>query len=358
MRILIHGFNHTDATLRAAVETLRAVQGDDQFVWLARARYHERLRAAGFGGEVIDEDMLVAVNVHRQLDPADGAITDSESETVHYLLDREGRADSHYGSTLRMEVARLMTANMLSGAAIDAAIFEDVPHSLGSYLVYRALEVGGRPQAIVRTGPAPHQRVVCDNIGSRLVDGLGVHARRAEPHALSRRYVGALLGEYASAEPPYMRSQRARGGLVRRVRRRLGERSLRALSWESIRDLAAVRRRQALKSAYEDLSLPVPEEGDYVTLFLHLQPERTTVPEAGVFAQQFLIAERLSSQLPDGWRLIVREHPSTFMTGPKLVRTQEFYRAVSNLRRTQLAPLDVDPFELISRSRAVACSLR
>ena len=47
----------------------------------------------------------------------------------------------------------------------------------------------------------------------------------------------------------------------------------------------------------------------YVYFALHYQPERTTVPEAGIYQDQRLAIRALAAALPAGWVLAVKEHP-------------------------------------------------
>ncbi|MBH02514.1 MAG: hypothetical protein CMP08_00005 [Xanthomonadales bacterium] len=47
----------------------------------------------------------------------------------------------------------------------------------------------------------------------------------------------------------------------------------------------------------------------YVYFALHYQPERTTVPEAGIYQDQRLAIRALAAALPAGWILAVKEHP-------------------------------------------------
>src|SRR4029079_18704095 len=92
----------------------------------------------------------------------------------------------------------------------------------------------------------------------------------------------------------------------------------------------------------------------YAVLFLHLQPERSTVPEGGPWAQQWLIAHALASCLRADHRLLVREHPSTFLTGPRLVRNDESYASLLRVPKVELVSSEVDPFLLIDGARFVA----
>jgi hypothetical protein len=94
--------------------------------------------------------------------------------------------------------------------------------------------------------------------------------------------------------------------------------------------------------------------GPYVAVFLARQPERSSVPEGGRYGQQLRMVHALAGALPDGWHIYVREHPATFMSGPKLVRGPWSYDGLLALPGVSLVSSRVDPFRLIDRARAVA----
>ena len=94
---------------------------------------------------------------------------------------------------------------------------------------------------------------------------------------------------------------------------------------------------------------------NYVVLFLHYQPERTTLPEGGIYVQQWLAIRAISAALPEGWYLVVKEHPSMFTNNfSKKVRDHLFYESINSLANVLLSPLDITSFELIDKSKAVA----
>ena len=84
---------------------------------------------------------------------------------------------------------------------------------------------------------------------------------------------------------------------------------------------------------------------------MHYQPERTTVPEGGVFADQLETLRKLSQWLPYGWRLAVKEHPSQFkwQTEGELGRWDGYHEAIAALDKVCLVPLDVDGTALVDR---------
>jgi hypothetical protein len=94
----------------------------------------------------------------------------------------------------------------------------------------------------------------------------------------------------------------------------------------------------------------LPEK--FIILFLHYEPERTTLPEGFGFTQQLAAIKALELALPNGVKLLVKEHPSTF---ERLchwkVRTPGWYnKIISN--KIELVDINIDPYTLIDKSVA------
>jgi hypothetical protein len=123
--------------------------------------------------------------------------------------------------------------------------------------------------------------------------------------------------------------------------------------WSRMR---ASRYKKSLKLRYEQLAQQAVDLNQpYVYVPLHFQPERTTSPEAEVFANQFLMIDILSYTLPKGWKIYVKEHPSQFILElGYLGRTPDFYDRLLQYPHVQLVPLSATPFELIDKSQAIA----
>jgi hypothetical protein len=119
-----------------------------------------------------------------------------------------------------------------------------------------------------------------------------------------------------------------------------------------------IRRHQKnrLRKYYNQLAEPCELDDDFIFVALHFQPERTTSPMGGIYTDQLLMIELLSSCLPTGWKLYVKEAPTTFFPHiTKLIaRSKEFYDEICAVPNTKLVPVDADPFEYIDRAKAVA----
>ena len=94
----------------------------------------------------------------------------------------------------------------------------------------------------------------------------------------------------------------------------------------------------------------------YIYFPLHMQPEETSQPSAGVYSNQLLIIDTLLKILPDSLQIVVKEHRSQF--NPKfngdLGRMESFYEVYSKDPRVRFASLNEDQFDLVDNAEAVA----
>jgi hypothetical protein len=114
--------------------------------------------------------------------------------------------------------------------------------------------------------------------------------------------------------------------------------------WRKERELRQLR-------TYYDSLASAPDFGrPSIYLPLHYQPEISTSPLAGVFAEQLLVAQMLSYCLPDRWQINVKEHPYQ----KSLARDAALYRELSRLPNVRLVSRDINTYTLIDEGSAVA----
>lgn len=91
---------------------------------------------------------------------------------------------------------------------------------------------------------------------------------------------------------------------------------------------------------------------------LNFQPERTTDPEAGIYADLLLTIRALVGQLPKDCYVVVKEHPRQF-DGKDIdlrkihARNAFYYTALATFPQVRIASLLIDSSELIDR--AIGC---
>lgn len=113
--------------------------------------------------------------------------------------------------------------------------------------------------------------------------------------------------------------------------------------------------KRKLKKYYSKLSESPSHEDTYIYFPLHYQPEKTSSPLIEHLSHQYLIANLLSHELPPGYFLYVKEHPSQFspIIKGEQGRTIDFYEDLQNLDSTKLIDYNWNNRDLIDRSLAV-----
>jgi hypothetical protein len=104
--------------------------------------------------------------------------------------------------------------------------------------------------------------------------------------------------------------------------------------------------------AYCRYAIQIPDQR-FVVLFLNWQPEATSLPAGFGYAQQLAAVISIVAALPEGVRLLVREHPSTFtnMADPRQ-RNPWWYEQIISVQNVQLVSMEIDPYTLIDQALA------
>lgn len=112
-----------------------------------------------------------------------------------------------------------------------------------------------------------------------------------------------------------------------------------------------------LRAFYHDHSTQLSSiDRPFVYVPLAGQPERTSNPQAGVFANQLLMVNAIAHSVPDGWRVAVKEHPNQFHPNfaVNMCRDLGYYESLLQTPNVVLLPTQTDPFSAIDKSDAVA----
>jgi hypothetical protein len=110
-----------------------------------------------------------------------------------------------------------------------------------------------------------------------------------------------------------------------------------------------------LEAEYRRLAVRPDLGRKYVIMGLHYQPESTTSPRAGLFADQMYVLELIARHLPMDWAIYVKENPKQFnpIAEGNTGRPMRFYRDALKIPRVSFVPNDMDPFILIDGALAV-----
>ncbi len=118
--------------------------------------------------------------------------------------------------------------------------------------------------------------------------------------------------------------------------------------------LDSVKQTQEIFDEYVHLSSEYVMDREYVYFPLHMQPECTTVPQGGVFADQLLSLRMLRAALPDEVFIYVKETPGQFRWHRGIsARYRWMYQEMADMKNVVLLPTDTDPFALVDNSQCV-----
>ena len=253
-------------------------------------------------------------------------------------------------------------SGVLDAVKPDAVVFAIVPHTVYNYILYELARLRGLPTPCFEdtyVGP----RLLFYNDFWKGSDELRAAIRRASNAASD---LPADLQEYferfsrTDAQPFYMAQQKAVGsgwGLffhrVAIARAGLLSGETLVLAWRFLKRLFE----NNLAQEYREVVSASKVSEPYVYFPLNMQPERSTSPQGGVFQDQILVAETVAAALPEGWKLVIKEHPSQWWLRGKTryssARYKGFYRRLARIPKAILAPTFTNTFELTKGARAV-----
>lgn len=121
-----------------------------------------------------------------------------------------------------------------------------------------------------------------------------------------------------------------------------------------VRPMISIFRKYPLYKYYQSLAIN-NYNGKYVVVFLHYQPERTSLPEGFNFTQQLHLVRTLRLGLPKDVAILIKEHPATFVGHFDMrCRIKEFYKLITQFDNTKLLDISSDSFTIIDNAMAVA----
>jgi hypothetical protein len=110
---------------------------------------------------------------------------------------------------------------------------------------------------------------------------------------------------------------------------------------------------------YDKHAVNVCEESNFLALFLHMQPEASTMPQSGIYADQLLVLDLILEALPKGMSVYVKEHPLTFydqFSQDRHERSVEFYKYMLRDPRVHFVKKTFSGQELMRKAKYVASS--
>ena len=221
------------------------------------------------------------------------------------------------------------------------------PHTIESFVFMRTMEECNVKVIKLINSPLPWIFLPMEGLSNesqvyvRTVESKNLEAQRVKVD----EYFSVLKGEYEQAIPYYDRSPKI--SFVKRL----------MSYWNSLSPKSLVREyeKKIGYKEFKDSIIPHEITASYGVYFLHYQPESNTLPDAEIYNDQYLAIKKISSSLPDGMILVLKEHPSTFAKRCDLrFRPKGFYKRLVSLPNVAMCPLDTPTFDLIDSAAFVS----
>ena len=111
------------------------------------------------------------------------------------------------------------------------------------------------------------------------------------------------------------------------------------------------RKKQLLRYYKTICSQEINLNHPFVYFPLHYQPEESSSPLGGYYADQLLIIDILSKSIPSDWKIFVKEHFSQFVHSfsGEVTRSEDYYNKIVSYKNVELVPMNYHSFELIDK---------
>lgn len=228
----------------------------------------------------------------------------------------------------------------------DVLYSAEIPHSLGSFIIFSICKHLG-VKTIIRNWVPYYGRVTFTKdfeikLPEQCADKFADYD--FEKDNPGKQWVDTLSKEYDLAKPSYMKRAFDNYGGIRRKLKRF-----------KVYNAHLKQRRY-----YDSLAKKVVcknHKGKYVYFALHFQPEMSTSPTGGDFANQIYTLLLLSQVLPSDYKIFVKEHPAQFRVFRRnnlYYRSKFFYDRLSQMPKVTMVDRETNSFDLIDNSFCTA----
>ncbi len=252
----------------------------------------------------------------------------------------------------------------------EAIIFPSAPHSVYDYVIYGLakllsircilfeLTVVGARSLVMRDFVDGNSAL----LGDRAVEKKKPIEIRDLPEDI-RRYYEWQMNADTSHSPLYMRKQFKKYAGSKKFLIKFRSVWATLIVHKDWRALAKVfthiprRFMRNMKTEYTSVETPADFAKTFIYVPLSFQPERTSCPQGGIFADQVLMLEILSASVPADCLIYVKEHPTEWLHRSLdffSYRYRGYYEAIAKLKNVRLLPLTTDTYALIEKATAVA----
>lgn len=264
-----------------------------------------------------------------------------------------------YGERKEIYLKHLKVWNhIITSKKIELFISSNVPHLVHDYIIYDLCRLKNIPTVILKQSQVEGAFMVfsdwkdsCPNLGKKYA--YYTKKNNVKLSANFNRHFLLHTGQ-TNIAPFYMKKvllgRRLSRWLQSIVRENKWGRRLKLGFGKFSTAVKILLATKILMSYYEGISQEVDFKKKYIYLPLHFQPEMTTMPCAGAFSDQGLIIDLLSSVLPRGYYIYVKENPKQ----TSMMRSKEYYRRIRRYSNIRFVSRNTDTFKLIKHCQAVA----
>jgi len=281
---------------------------------------------------------------------------------VHYLAARSS-LNTAFNNAIVIEKIVMNSLTIIRKTKPTRLISSSTPHSVEAWVFAKTCEHLRVPVYVLERTPINNRAWVY--LGMDTQDVM-MRPKPGIPGKLTR-YSREIIHEQRQAKPG---AKDEHGFYVSRMdlssikgsntnnwwsyRREFGVLSKGSLLGTPVRALSVYMKNRLYRS-YRKLAVSELPKSPFIIFFMHYQPERSSLPEGLFHVQQWTALRLLSMNLPAGWSLVVREHPTTWLQPLDItVRTIDLYDQIAQLPNTKICSMELDTFEIIDRCQAVA----
>lgn len=313
----------------------------------------------------VDGDILYSMNKHMF----------SHLDIIHRWRSTLGTGDSY--SKMKQFYFDLMQHwnDYIVSSKINLAIFTDIPHSADEYMIYSLCKAHDIPTIICQMLPViegelpnmyfttefslvhkdfydryKHNQKYYENIlleDINLSQNLKIYLTNYSTKNLN---VGTVVAT-ESSESLFKVGLKRTGIYLRQKRYRI-------LFKKAIKYLT-LRNKSKLLEYLESLEQENAYNEKYIYFPLHLQPESSTSPNSQLFSRQEIAIQMISSCLPKGVMLYVKEHPAYWMSAERYdfindSRSKDYYDFINKLPNVRIINHNASTTKLIDGAIALA----
>lgn len=274
-----------------------------------------------------------------------------DSNLYHIMARKMSGKSSIYEHDVRIEKIVYKSLFLLIDHEIDVVVTHDTPHVMFEYIFCKVASFLKIDIYNIRRTPLPWKSYLEKGLVFGELVQVGDNEPSGKDHEDVDGYVQQKLDSYENAIPIYEKRRLDKyKGKIWNWRVEIVNHFFKSGKKPHISAASLWAKYQAYKR-YEVREGEWNESDRFVSLLLHYQPERTTLPEGDIFDQQILAIRMLRLMLPEDVKIIVKEHPSTFRLEYKYnVRPHDYYKTIASIPNVILAPMQANSFDLIGQS--------